>query len=318
MMKKIFISVRQCVFIAGSCVFFLNSQGQTAFNIQRADYNALREYYLFLSRIDDPKIEVIQNAGIENAEILVEFEGASIQLRSFSKNPHGLQFLILHNNENTGKAAALQYIAESGGRLLCLEYGSSRYLNFFDSVNNYNIDPNHIFSENGICNDINRWSFGIASAQTFEKVQSLSEKILEAYNVSQTGYILTLHNNTEGGFSIHSYLKEDFFKSCAAAVFVNPEMDPDDMVIVTDRYFFEYLKAQNINVVLQSPVAPDDGSLSWYAMQHKIPYANIEVQFGHKTGQLRLITVVGEMLNEYPASMNQLLSVFPMAAFGIY
>jgi hypothetical protein len=64
-------------------------------------------------------------------------------------------------------------------------------------------------------------------------------------------------------------------------------------------YFFNYLKRNHINTVLQGYDAPDDGSLSYYAMKHYIPYANIEVQFGHEAIQLKLIHIVNNMIKGY-------------------
>jgi hypothetical protein len=73
------------------------------------------------------------------------------------------------------------------------------------------------------------------------------------------------------------------------------------MILVTEKAIFNLLKQENVNVVLQSPFAADDGSLSIYAMQHKIPYINVEVQHGHLEENLRLIKISAAALTKiYP------------------
>ena len=79
-------------------------------------------------------------------------------------------------------------------------------------------------------------------------------------------------------------------------------MDNDDLILVTDLKLFNRLKQEKVNVILQSPDAPDDGSLSVYAMGKNIPYINVEVQHGHQYENLRLIEIaVKALYDTYPA-----------------
>ena len=78
-------------------------------------------------------------------------------------------------------------------------------------------------------------------------------------------------------------------------------MDQDDLIFTTELAIFNKLKLANVNVALQSKSAPDDGSLSIYAMHKKIPYINVEVQHGHVEENLRLIEIAVKALHEvYP------------------
>jgi hypothetical protein len=75
------------------------------------------------------------------------------------------------------------------------------------------------------------------------------------------------------------------------------------MLLVTELAVFNLLKKENVNVVLQSKDAVDDGSLSIYAMQNSIPYINAEVQHGHIDEHLRLIKIGARVLAQvYPAT----------------
>src|SRR3546814_5525167 len=90
--------------------------------------------------------------------------------------------------------------------------------------------------------------------------------------------IVTLHNNTENNFSAKSYLPGAIYDKDARKVHIEPGMDADDFIVVTKGRFYRFYNKRGINVVLQSKRPTDDGSLSVYAEQQKIPYINIEAQ----------------------------------------
>lgn len=255
------------------------------------------KFYLALSVIDKVNPDIYASGSYRFNKTVVSVENTEVSLTEYSKG-EGLRFLVVHNNENTGVAAAFDFIEETGGSILKLEHGNARYINFSDSQNMYFFDPNHIFSDQGIQRDIDNFCNGFATPEVETSVRAFSNRILEEYNYDSLGYILTLHNNTDGNFNILSYSKDAFFRKAASDIHINHSMDPDDLVFVTSPCFFQFLKSKNVNVVLQSGSAPDDGSLSVFAMQKNIPYANVEVQFGHREEQLRLIKIVNEMFKD--------------------
>lgn len=203
-----------------------------------------------------------------------------------------LYFLSLHDNEDTGVKAAFEFMRLNGGSLIELKYGSVRNIVFSTDSAELQIDPNRIFSKTGI----EAFFQHDLSAQ---RLSAFADTLLELYDHQKVGYILTLHNNTDSAFSIKSYLEGGDREGVAMEVFINPEMDPDDFVLVTEPFFFNYMKSLNINAVLQNNLTADDGSLSVYAGQKKIPYINVEVQHRHLEENLRLINAVYGMIQEY-------------------
>ncbi len=203
-----------------------------------------------------------------------------------------LHFLSLHDNEDTGVKAAFEFMRINGGTLLELRYGSVRNIAFCSDSSELQIDPNRIFSTPGI-------EAFFRDENGARQISALADSILRLYDYEKTGYILTLHNNTDSAFSIRSYLAGNDREGVASEVYFNPDMDPDDFILVTEPFFFEYLKKQKISTVLQSPTTPDDGSLSLYAGLRKIPYINVEVQHRHLDENLRLINAVNTMLQEF-------------------
>jgi len=221
-----------------------------------------------------------------------------IQLIRYHYGDAHIRFLSLHDTEKTGLKAAFKYMGIYGGCAIELQYGKVRNIDFTDSLRQFSFDPNNMFTYEGAYMGLARYSAPQIHNGLTEKVRSLGDEVLKFGSLDSLGVMITLHNNYNGGFSIYSYTEGNYLQRSADDVFINSNMDPDDLVFVTDRRFFDYLKQKNINVVLQSMLVPDDGSLSVFAMQNNIPYANIEVQHGHLDENYRLIVAVSEMLAE--------------------
>lgn len=216
----------------------------------------------------------------------------------YSYNTPGLNFLAIHDDEDTGVKAAFRYINKNGGSILDCQYGGVRNFKFINAEETFQTDPNSIYTSAGI--KIGLKKYGIWDDNVMELLQKTGKTILKTYS-SKPAYIFTLHNNADGGFGISSYLKGYDLGSTADSVHINFQMDYDDMVLVTELPLYNLLKKENINVVLQSKNAADDGSLSIYAMQQKIPYINVEVQHGHIEEHLRLIEICAAALAKtYP------------------
>jgi hypothetical protein len=213
-------------------------------------------------------------------------------------DPH-IRFLVLHDTENTGLSAAFQFLGVLGGSIVELKYGNVRNIDFTDSLEQFSFDPNNMFTDEGAYLGLAKYSVSQIRTDMSDKVRKLGAEVLKFGGVDTMGVIVTLHNNYNGGFSIHSYTQGNYLEGSAEDVYINSKMDPDDLVFVTDRRFFNYLMQLGINVVLQANQAPDDGSLSIYAMQNSVPYVNIEVQHGHLAENYRIIVAVNNMLKDF-------------------
>ena len=212
-------------------------------------------------------------------------------------DPH-IRFLALHDTEKTGLKAAFQFMGIHGGYAVELEYGGSRNIDFLDSLEQFSFDPNSMFTNEGAYLGLTIFSIPQIHFGLENKVRKLGDEVLGFCKIESTGYIIALHNNYDGGFSVYSYTEGNYLADSAEDVYINPDMDPDNFVFVTDRIFFDYLKQHKISVVLQSTQVHNDGSLSVYAMQNSIPYVNVEVQHGQIAENYRVILVVNDMLKE--------------------
>ncbi len=200
-----------------------------------------------------------------------------------------LTFVNVHDNENTSVQAAKIVIDSLGGKLLQLRHTGERNIQFRHNGEQYEFDPNRIFTDAGARETLS--NLGVYSDEAHALVRRFANALVDSLDVE---VILTLHNNTEGNYSAASYLNE--YKTDAADVYLNSARDPDDFFFVTERLFFEELRSRGFNVVLQNnATVTDDGSLSVLAGQRGIPYINIETEHGHLHEQVEMLFVMYDM-----------------------
>ncbi|PST84544.1 hypothetical protein C7T94_06625 [Pedobacter yulinensis] len=219
----------------------------------------------------------------------------ALNLVKYSYGGSNVRFLTIHDDEDTGVKAAFDYIQINGGSIVDCQYGSVRNFRFTFETDTYQVDPNSIYTKEGVKLGLEKYS-EIVSNRAMRLLMDAGEEILRVYNHKDHGYFITLHNNADGGFGISSYLKGYELESTADSVHINFEMDNDDLIYVTDLRLFNYIKKQNVNVILQSKNALNDGSMSVYAQKHHIPYINVEVQHGHRDEHLRLLSIAVEAM----------------------
>jgi hypothetical protein len=219
-----------------------------------------------------------------------------VKLVKYSYRDPTINFLVIHDDEDTGVKAAFEYIRFSGGSIVDCQYGGVRNYKFNYNDVLYQLDPNSIYTPAGI--PVGLEKYGSSDPEVIKQLAQAGKTILNVYSARMPDYIFTLHNNGDGNFGISSYLPGYELENAADSVHINFQTDPDDMILVTDLSMYNELKRQDVNVVLQSKDAPDDGSLSIYAMKNNIPYVNVEVQHGHQDEHLRLIEIAIKALRD--------------------
>jgi hypothetical protein len=224
----------------------------------------------------------------------------SVNLVKYTYGEPNINFIAIHDNEDTGVKAAFEYIRLYGGTIIDSQYGGLRNFKLVHNEEEFQIDPNGIYTTTGITKGLEKYNR--AEPAVVKMMGESANTILKLYSSEKPSYIFALHNNGDGGYGIPSYLKGYELAQFADSLHINFQMDPDDLILVTDTALFNGLKKENVNVVLQSKNAPDDGSLSFYAMQQDIPYINVEVQHGHLEEHYRLIEVAIKVLKQVQAA----------------
>lgn len=191
----------------------------------------------------------------------------------------------MHSNENTCIESFLALPDSCPFVLYEIQQDGKRLLKYDDNSRSYYFDPNRMFSKKGIINTLNKnnksYPAGIA-----KKIKYFTDTLLHFLTPQNpSNYIIAIHNNTDGDFSVKSYLNSPD----AVQVYVSKSEDPDDFFIVTKIVDFYFFRSRFQNVVLQSKLAKDDGSLSIYCQKKNIPYINIEAEDGHLKKQTEML-----------------------------
>lgn len=202
--------------------------------------------------------------------------------------------ISLHSNESTSVRAARSLLGSHAGTLVIIDGGGQRRIPLKEGSNRVTIDPNRVFSLAGVKRDMDR--FSIYSEAEAKQCAAFGEQIVKTFGISAARPVIALHNNTNGGYSIDSYLEGGSEAAAAVKVHRAPA-DPDNFFLVTHPKLFEDLRKAGFNVVLQdNQGAPDDGSLSVYCGKRGIVYVNVEAQHQADAEQTRMLEAVLKLL----------------------
>ncbi len=203
-------------------------------------------------------------------------------------------YVSLHDDENTAVDATLEVLRRLGGTLYEIQHRGRRLITFGLGEGRYRFDPNRIFSEAGAEKTVRE--SGPYAPEAVAAVRLFASNLLDIVRPDSGRYLITVHNNTQGEFSVLSYVQDGPYAGDAMFVHVADGMDPDDFFFVTDVDAYTEIRSGDYNVVLQNnDTVVDDGSLSVYAAREGIPYINVEARHGHRPQQARML----EFLNEH-------------------
>jgi len=207
-----------------------------------------------------------------------------------------LVFINLHDDELTSVEAAKRILEAQGGLLIEVENNAQRNIRFRLGQYFYQVDPNRIFSKEGITKSLEQ--LGRTSVRAIDEVAKLGQRIVELIP-SETQCVIALHNNTPGYFSVTDYAPGNKRSVESKMVYINAEEDTDDFFLTTDNELFEKLADKGYNTILQdNQNCTEDASLSVYCGKRNIRYVNCETEHG-KTEQ-------------YYEMMRALLAVIPV------
>jgi hypothetical protein len=204
-----------------------------------------------------------------------------IKIQQFGEKT-GIVFINLHDDEVTSVDAAKRVLEEYGGVLIEVENNAKRNIHFKLDRYFYKVDPNRIFSEEGIKKSLEQ--LGRASGKAVDEAEKLGQRIIQLIP-EEAKCIIALHNNTPDFFSVTEYTPGNKRSVDCRKVFINTEQDPDDFFLTTDNSLYEKLADKGYNTILQdNNHCTDDGSLSVYCGKKNIRYVNCETEHG-KTEQ---------------------------------
>ncbi|MDP4263361.1 MAG: hypothetical protein Q8941_12615 [Bacteroidota bacterium] len=203
-----------------------------------------------------------------------------LQLKTFQYgNTKDLVYINLHDDEMTSVNGAKKLLEKYGGFLIKIENYRVRNIKFKLEDKNYAFDPNRMFSRQGIIQSL--ILHGRISDKAVEEVEKFANRVLQLIPGGPS-CIVALHNNSNGSYSINSYLPGNLREKDAKQLYKNTEQDPDDIFLTTDSVLYKQLaEEKKFNTILQDNAnAKKDGSLSIYCGEKNIRYINCETEHG--------------------------------------
>lgn len=233
---------------------------------------------------------------VRSEQIPLPLGETTVDLVVHRSEARGLVYVNLHDDEQTSVEATLSILEKYGGMLYELQHTGERLLSFNIDDSTYAVDPNRIFTDLGIDSTLARNSTYSPAAR--RAVRAFSDSLLQRIDMRDLDIVVTVHNNTEGGYSAMSY-EDGELAAEARFVHIAVDEDPDDFYFVTTQALYDGLRDAGSNVVMQDlRLAKDDGSLSVRAEQDGIPYVNVEAQHGHFEIQREMLARLHHMLFE--------------------
>ena len=203
-------------------------------------------------------------------------------------------FINLHDDELTSVYATKKILEEFGGMLIEIENNSQRNIRFRVDKNYYHVDPNRIFSEEGIAKSLKE--LGRTSSKAAEEVERFGQRIIQLIP-ADAKCVVALHNNTPDLFSAKEYSPGYKRSIETKKIYLNPEEDADDFFLTTDISLYEKLAGKGFNTILQdNKNCTEDGSLSVYCGKKNIRYVNCETEHGKTQQYYQMIrTLIAEL-----------------------
>lgn len=198
-----------------------------------------------------------------------------------------LVFINLHDDEYTSVDATRRILETEGGVLIEVENNLKRNIRFRVGAYFYQVDPNRIFSRDGIKNSMTE--LGRCSAKAIDEVEKLGKRILQLLP-ENAQCIIALHNNTPELFSAINYTAGNKRSKESKKVYINPKEDADDFFLTTDTDLYEELANKGYNTILQdNKKCTEDGSLSVYMGKKNLRYVNCETEHGKEEHYYEMI-----------------------------
>ena len=199
-------------------------------------------------------------------------------------------FINLHDDELTSVDAAKRILDEHGGMLIKIENDSQRNIRFRLGRYFYKVDPNTIFSKEGIDKSLEQ--LGTTSPKAIDEVEKMGQRIIQLIPEEAT-CIIALHNNTPDLFSVLEYAPGNKRSLDSKKVYINAEQDADDFFLTTDSHLYDKLADKGFNTILQdNKNCTEDGSLSVYCGKKNIRYVNCETEHGKSAQYYEMIKIL--------------------------
>ncbi len=205
-----------------------------------------------------------------------------------SKNK-GLTYFHPHEDEKTSYETMKHIIDEFGGSGYAIKQNGERLISFNLNGVLYRIDPNRMFSIDGIRDNLK--NYGSSSEEAVNDISKFSTWMNE---IIACNTICAMHNNFNTSYNVNSYRQDGKLMHGIDDLYINIDESTGNFLYTNNSYLFAFAKKNKTNVVLQGDAIldKDDGSYSAFAQKKNINYINIEATRGDVDNNIKLAIMV--------------------------
>ena len=244
---------------------------------------------------------MIKQNDIIKEELIYRLGDTDIKLNiTKSKNNEGLIYFHPHEDETTSRNLAEQIILRFGGELYALHHNGERLITFIMDKKTWLIDPNRMFSNDGIRNNLAKYAKISKDTIPSHIVDAVLYFAYWVSGVISAGRVCAIHNNFNKNYNILSYQNDDGTKANGVKdIYINENNSTGNFIYTTNATLFAMAKQNGINTVLQSDDVEDDGSYAVFAQKHNIDYTNIEAELYDVSNNNKLLYFVNYFYHQY-------------------
>lgn len=224
----------------------------------------------------------------------LRLEDEKVWVREYRRPGADLNFVNLHDNENTSAEAAKAYIRTHGGRLIELEHGRGRTVVIRRNGVLDRFDPNRMFTEEGLRRSLDY--FHCLTDENLVLATDFARQVTDMIGLHEGKPVIAVHNNTPGKLTIHDFEPGEWYGDDTRDIFTNPAEDPDDFFFTNSPVLFRALKSLRYNVALMKENPPDRGTLGNLVNARGGVYVLVEAEHGHLQRQIAMLEDLGRLL----------------------
>lgn len=240
-----------------------------------------------------------QGGEVTRSEQRVVVGDTTVRLQAYAHG-EGPTFIRVHENETDAGIVGKRIVAELGGRFIDLVHRGSRDVAFTMGGSSYLIDPNRIFTREGIVRTL-RASDRKDVAPAIAAVSVFAGAILDF--IGEKRPLIALHNNRGAGYGLSSYERSSSIQSADGGTMVyRGATGGHNFFLVTVQEFFASFLRRDISVVYE-PHGLNDGSLSYRYSKDGVAYINIETIFGQRELQMQLAREAAALMMQKSATV---------------
>jgi len=216
---------------------------------------------------------------------------------NYPKGNSDLFFFHMHMNEQDAKRAGEEAVRLRGGTFMYLTHSANaRRMKVTIGGQNYTLDPNRVFTEQGIRSDVSPSPPLAVQREVQNFAEWLKGNIRLALANRTRVMVSALHNNTDDdahGELLSIVTERRLIGIDNLSAHSSPAWDIDNFYIAIWQSTYDTLvRRHNVNISLRLPRPRPIGYLSNWMIDEGIEYINVEAQHGDTGAITRMIEII--------------------------